>query len=98
MQAIDTTTRDAIVAAVDTRRDAIADELLQLVGVSSVTGNEEAVQAIVDHLFRQRDLAVDRCCSMPTSTPSTLASVRRGPTTRPGNWSTAGSTAAAPAT
>jgi len=65
MQSIDTTTRDAIVAAVDARRDSIADELLQLVGVSSVTGNEGPVQGIVEHLLRQRDLAVDRWEATP---------------------------------
>ncbi len=65
MPTIDTTLRDALCDAVDARRDALADELLQLVRVPSVTGNEGPVQDVVERLFRDRGLTIDRWEATP---------------------------------
>ena len=65
MSTIDPSIRDALCDAVDARRNALADELLQLVRVPSVTGHEGPVQDVVERLFRDRGLTIDRWEATP---------------------------------
>jgi acetylornithine deacetylase len=51
---------DEVYHDIDTRRDAAAQLLLQLVGAPSVTGREEPVQDVVEPAMRRRGLEVDR--------------------------------------
>lgn len=55
----------AISQAVDLRREAAIALLLELVGVPSVTGDEAAVQEVVERAFRERNLTVDRWEATP---------------------------------
>ena len=51
---------DAVLRAVDQRRDEIVALLRSLVAVPSVTGDEAEAQNVVEAEFRQRNLAIDR--------------------------------------
>ncbi|HET9014735.1 MAG TPA: ArgE/DapE family deacylase [Thermomicrobiaceae bacterium] len=55
----------AVIAAVDADRDATVRLLQSLVRVPSVTGDEGAVQDVVEAAFRDRGLAVDRWEATP---------------------------------
>ena len=52
--------QDRVLEAIDRDRDALIALLRSLVGVPSVTGNEEAVQNLVEQEFAKRHLVIDR--------------------------------------
>src|SRR5215211_6536389 len=62
---IDAELAKGIDRAVEARRDAAVRLLQELVRVPSVTGEEGAVQEVVEHAFRERGLAVDRWEATP---------------------------------
>jgi acetylornithine deacetylase len=57
----DSALRDAIAEAVEARGDDTVRLLQELVRVPSVTGEEKAIQDIVEGKFRERGFAVERC-------------------------------------
>ncbi|MGA7671426.1 MAG: ArgE/DapE family deacylase [Nitrolancea sp.] len=60
MSAGESTHFDDVLAAVVRNRDGLIALLRSLVGISSVTGDEEAVQNLVEREFTKRHLTVDR--------------------------------------
>ena len=60
MERIDTGLADRIGRAVEARRDASVRLLQELVRIPSVTGEEGAMQEVVERAFRERGLEVDR--------------------------------------
>jgi len=65
VERLDAELADEIQRAVDARRDDTVRLLKDLVRVPSVTGQEGAVQEVVEHAFRARGLAVDRWEATP---------------------------------
>jgi acetylornithine deacetylase len=65
VERLDAELADEIQRAVDARRDDTVQLLKDLVRVPSVTGEEGAVQEVVEHAFRARGLAVDRWEATP---------------------------------
>jgi acetylornithine deacetylase/succinyl-diaminopimelate desuccinylase-like protein len=60
MGKLDAGLADEIGRAVEDRRDGAVGLLQELVSVPSVTGDEGAVQEVVERAFRERGLEVDR--------------------------------------
>jgi len=62
---LDAELTDAIAQVVEGRRDDAVRLLQELIRTESVTGEEGAVQEVVEHAFRERGLAVDRWEATP---------------------------------
>ena len=60
MSGVDSSRIDDVLAAIDGNRDGLIALLRALVAVPSVTGDEEAVQNLVEQEFGKRDLTIDR--------------------------------------
>lgn len=65
MEDLDATTAQEIERAVEARKESAVRLLQDLVRVPSVTGEEGAVQEVVEEAFRERGLAVDRWEATP---------------------------------
>ncbi|MCA1848365.1 MAG: M20/M25/M40 family metallo-hydrolase, partial [Actinobacteria bacterium] len=65
MERLDAGLAEAVGRTVEARRDDAVGLLQELVRVPSVTGEEGAVQEIVERAFRERGLAVDRWEATP---------------------------------
>ena len=70
MERLDAKLAGEIQRAVDARRDDTVRLLKDLVRVPSVTGEEGAVQEVVEHAFRARGLAVDKWEATPEEVSS----------------------------